>query len=367
MKCVKCKKKIPEKSKFCNFCGAKQKKEKFYRRKDGLYEKIMMIDGKRVAFRSKTEEGVFEKIRNYEERQSTGPMFVEVAEAWYDEHWETLSPTTQRGYKPAYEEIKEYFEDDYIREITHKKVNQYIKQLPKSYARKTCLTRLMIINMIYKFAVTEDIIEDNPCQYITIPKGHKQTKRRAPTSDEIMTIKMNVGFVHNDFPIGLMAVFLLYTGCRKGEALALQYKDIDRKKARINIYKSVYYISNNPAIKEPKSEAGIREVIIPSFLLNILPKGKPNDYIFSPAANKLAKQHHFEKAWAAFQKETGLNLTAHQLRHGYATLLHEADIDVKDAQELLGHADASTTQNIYTEVSSVRKSAVQQRLNEYLN
>lgn len=367
MKCVKCKKKIPDKSKFCNYCGAKQKQEKFYRRKDGLYEKIMNIDGKRVAFRARTEEGVFEKIRTYEEKRATGPLFPEVAEAWYDEHWETLSPTTQRGYKSAYKEIKDFFKDEYIQKITHKKINQYIKQLPKSYARKTCLTRLMILNMICKYAVTEDIISDNPCQYITIPKGHKQTKRRAPTSEEIMTIKMNVGFVHRDFPIGLMAVFLLFTGCRKGEALALQYKDIDRKNARIKIYKSVYYVSNNPALKEPKTEAGKREIIIPSFLFNILPKGKTNEYLFSPDSNKPAKQHHFEKAWAAYQKETGLTLTAHQLRHGYATLLHEADIDVKDAQELLGHADASTTQNIYTEVSSIRKTAVQKRINEYLN
>lgn len=367
MKCVKCKKAIPDKSKFCNHCGAKQKKEKFYRRKDGLYEKIMNIDGKRVAFRSKTEEGVFQKIREYDERQKTGALFSEVADLWYDENWETLSPTTQRGYKAAYEEVKKYFGNDYIQTITHKKVNQYIKQLPKSYARKTCLTRLSIINMICKFAVTEDMLDDNPCQYISIPKGHKQTKRRAPTSDEIMTIKMNVGFVHNDFPIGLMAVFLLYTGCRKGEALALQYKDIDRKNARVKISKSVYYTSNNPALKEPKTEAGMREIIIPSFLMNLLPNGKSKDYIFSPTPDKLAKQHHFEKAWTAYQKETGLTLTAHQLRHGYATILHEADIDVKDAQELLGHADASTTQNIYTEVSSTRKSAVQRRINEYLN
>ncbi|MBQ5688226.1 MAG: tyrosine-type recombinase/integrase, partial [Ruminococcus sp.] len=53
-------------------------------------------------------------------------------------------------------------------------------------------------------------------------------------------------------------------------------------------------------------------------------------------------------------------------RHGYATLLHEADIDVKDAQALLGHADAGTTQNIYTEVSDRRREIVAERINNYL-
>lgn len=366
MKCVKCKKTIPDKSKFCNHCGAKQKKEKFYRRKDGLYEKIMNIDGKRVAFRSKTEEGVFQKIREYDERQKTGVLFSEVADLWYDENWETLSPTTQKGYKHSFEEIKEYFGNKYISTITHKMINQYIKSLPKSFARKTCLTRLSIINMICKYAVVEDMIADNPCSYISVPKGHKKTKRRAPTSEEIKIIKDNIDFVHRGFPVGLLAYFTFFTGCRKGEALALQYRDIDRKKARVKINKSVYYISNNPNLKTPKTEAGFREIIIPQILLDVLPIGKAKEYIFSPTPAELPKQSHFDYAWAAYQKKTGLTITLHQLRHGYATLLHDADVDVKDAQELLGHADISTTQNTYTEVSTDRIIAVEKQLNEYL-
>ena len=366
MKCKKCKKQIPEKSKFCCYCGTKQKNEKLYRRKDGLYEKIIILNGKRVAFRAKTENEVYKKIADYQEKKEAGYTFVEVAEMWYDEHWETLSPTTQRGYKHAFEEIKDYFYDKHISELSHKHINQYIKGLPKSFARKTCLTRLNIINMICKYAVVEDFISDNPCSYITVPKGHKQTKRKAPTNTEIDIIKNNINFTHRDFPIGLLAYFLLFTGCRKGEALALKYENINRKTARLKINKSVYYISNNPKIKEPKTQAGNREIIIPKKLLSLIPKGKDKDYIFSPDPTAPPKQSHFDYAWKAYQKETGLTLTAHQLRHGYATILHEADIDVKDAQDLLGHADVSTTQNIYTEVSDKRKNITEQKLNNYL-
>lgn len=81
---------------------------------------------------------------------------------------------------------------------------------------------------------------------------------------------------------------------------------------------------------------------------------------------RITKKDFFDKAWRYWRDETGIDLTAHQLRHGYATLLHEMDINVKDAQELLGHADASTTQNIYTEVSNRRKSAVADKINSYL-
>ena len=366
MKCIKCKKNIPEKSKFCNYCGTKQEKQHFYRRKDGLYEKILNINGKRVAFRAKTEDGVYQKIMNYQEKEERGLTFEEAAELWYDEHWETLSPTTQQGYQFPFDEIKDYFKGEYIKKITHKDINQYIKQLPSTYARKTCANRLCLLNMIFKHAIVEDYITENPCQYITIPKNHRSNKRRAPTSDEIKIIKKNIGVEFKSFPVGFLAVFFLYTGCRKGEALALKFKDIDYESKRIYITKSVYFVNNEGKLKPPKTSAGKREIIIPDFLLNLLPKGKKNNYLFCVRSGEPLKKDFFERAWNSWKKQTGLTLTAHQLRHGYATLLHEANIDVKDAQDLLGHADASTTQNIYTEVSKNRRVAVAKKLNEYL-
>ena len=366
MKCIKCRKKIPDKSKFCNFCGTKQENQHFYRRPDGLFEKVLNIDGKRVAFRAKTEDEVWTKIRTYQVKQELGITFEEAAELWYDDHWETLSPTTQRGYKYAYEEIKKHFAGKYIRQMAHKDISRYMKSLPRSYARKTCLTRLMLLNMIFKNAITEDLCETNPCEYITVPKGHTSKKRRAPTEDEIRTIRSSIGVMYHDLDVGLLAVFFFYTGLRKGETLALTFGDIDRERARIRVTKSVYFINNTPKLKKPKTAAGIREVIVPNMLLELLPSGEKDEYVFGESPADLMRQHFFDKAWAHWQKETGLDLTAHQLRHGYATLLHEAGIDVKDAQDLLGHADASTTQNIYTEVSHTKREKTAKILNDYL-
>lgn len=367
MKCKKCRKEIPDGSRFCNHCGTPTEKKKLYRRPDGLYEKILTIDGRRVAFRARKESEVYKKICEYEQKQEQGPLFTEVAEMWYDEHWETLSPTTQNGYKFAYGEITEYFAGKYLRQITHKNINAYIKQLPKSYARKTCATRLTILNMIFKYAVTEDICEANPCEYISIPKGHSSKKRRAPTSDEIEIIKKSIGIEYKGFSVGLLAVFLLYTGCRKGEALALQFRDIDINAARIHINKSIHYVHNEGQIKSTKTEASIRDIIIPQFLVPLLPKkGKAAQFVFSETPDKPMRGHFFQKAWGKWRKETGLTLSAHQLRHGYASLLLEADIKAKDAQDLLGHSDISTTQNIYTEVSRNRKEQTEKKLNQFL-
>jgi integrase len=294
-------------------------------------------------------------------------LFDAVADNWHTEHFPTLSPTTQKGYKAAYEEVKEYFGDEYIKKITHKDINKYLKQLPATYARKTCSTRLLVLNLIFKYAINEDILEDNPCSYVSVPKGHGATKRRAPTEDEIKKIKAHVDYEWQGFSVGLFAVFVLYTGCRKGEALALQFKDIDYKSARININKTVYYESTVSHVKNtPKTQAGERSIIIPKYLLNLLPKGKTTDYVFSDTRNNPCSRSVYDVGWEHWQKESGVTLTAHSLRHGYSTILHEAGVDVKDAQALLGHADIATTQNIYTDVSNRQKKVAEEKINKYL-
>ena len=366
MKCKRCHKQIPERSKFCCYCGKPTSEKKLYRRPDGLYEKILNLDGKRVAFRAKTEKEIYQKIAAYEEKQEAGLLFSELSELWYNEHWKTLSPTTQKGYRRAYTEITDYFGNRYIRQITHKDIGSYMKQLPKSYARKTCANRLCILNMIFKFAVVEDYITENPCSYITVPNGHLSTKRLAPTPEEIDTIKDNVGVFYKNFPVGLYIVFLLYTGLRKGEALALTYSDIDRENKRIKVTKSVYFVNNDGRIKTPKTEAGNREVVLPDYIDALLPNGAPKEYVFSPTPNEPMKEGFHQYAIVSWQKQTGLDLTAHQLRHGYATLLLEAELDAKDRQYLLGHTDVTLTQNIYTEVSSKRRKAVAEKINSYL-
>ena len=78
------------------------------------------------------------------------------------------------------------------------------------------------------------------------------------------------------------------------------------------------------------------------------------------------KKNFYDNAWVHYQKETGLKLTAHQLRHGNATIMLEAGLDAKDRQALLGHADITTTQNIYTDVSERRRDIIAEKLNQYI-
>ena len=53
---------------------------------------------------------------------------------------------------------------------------------------------------------------------------------------------------------------------------------------------------------------------------------------------------------SAYCAASGVTVSLHQIRHGYATALFEAGVDPKTAQKLLGHAKLSTTMDIYTHV-----------------
>ena len=182
---------------------------------------------------------------------------------------------------------------------------------------------------------------------------------RAPTDEEIEIVKANI-----NKPFGLFYFFVLYTGCRRGEALAIQFKDIDRKNKVIHITKSVYYEGCTPKIKKPKTKAGERTVPLLDILADKLPKGKPDHFLFG--GDSPLRKANMQDGIRSYKKKTGLNISPHYLRHGYATILFEAGIDVKTAQSLLGHSDFQTTMNVYTHMSAEHAQKGGEKLNDFL-
>lgn len=165
----------------------------------------------------------------------------------------------------------------------------------------------------------------------------------------------------------LFANFLLYTGCRRNEALAIQYKDIDFEKKTISVNKAVLWINNKPTITSTKSASGNRIIPLLSPLEELLKdqKYKKDDFLFSingePVERKQARM-----MWDKFRKETGLNITPHQFRHAFISIMYYAGIDVKTAQVIAGHSKADVTLNIYTHLANNQHSAARQKLNDFL-
>lgn len=343
---------------------AKKKKPDLYQRPDGLYEKGVTINGKRVRFRGRSEKEILQKIAAYKEKEEKGPLFTDVADQWYRHKAEDIQPTTlKRSYKPLFDRIVAHFDGRYIRDIKPMDVQQFLSTIV-SYSQKSVNNHLSVVKQIFDHAVIIGIIDSSPATAVKVPKGLKKNKRDMITASQMQTIEANT-----DYPVfGLLAFFLLYTGCRRGEALALQWSDIDFKNKLIHITKSAYYNSNEARFKAPKTDAGTRQIILLDKLATKLQQCEnKSGFIFTVTGGRQAlKESQTTKGWNRYVKTIGIDgVTPHMLRHTYASLLYEAGIDVKSAQDLLGHADISTTQNIYTHITKTKKEQTADKLNDY--
>lgn len=328
------------------------------RRSDGLWQESMTINGKRKYFYGKTKADVLKKIRDYQELKENGILFSEVAEDWWEEHAEKVVPSTMHGYHARFEVALEYFKDRYIKDITTQEITNLLKTLQnKKYSGKVISTQLNVINMIFNKAIVNGDITYNPCSAIHIPKGLPKKKRELPTDKEFEVVE------NSDW---LLPFFLLYTGCRRGEALAVTYEDIDWEKKIIHINKAVGFKGNTPYIKSTKTEAGFRDVVLLDKLAAKLDRSKTG-LIFPNSKGELWHESMLTRKWKQWQRRNNTTVTAHQLRHGYATILFEAGLEAKDAQYLLGHSTIAMTQDIYTHIRQTRQKEYASKLNDFFN
>lgn len=338
------------------------------KRVDGRFcKKVKLPDGTIKYFYSsesteaRAERDIQKQLLNYRAKEEKGKLLLTVTEEWQAVHYKDLAYTTSRRYDIYVNAFNDYFDKRYIKDITAVEIEHFMQYLSaKQYSSKTIKDQLSVIKLIFKYALIHRYIENDVSSFISPEKGIAKKTREALTDIEILTVENSINCT-----FGLLAYFLLYTGLRKGEALALQWKDIDFENNVIHVNKSIYFESNNPHIKQPKTEAGKRDVILLDCLAKKLKKGASNDYVFGNKKNPINKSY-FTRQWEKYKKESGLNITAHQLRHTYATILFEADIKEKDAQALMGHSDIRVTQNIYTHIRQSRMPETANKLNDYL-
>lgn len=335
-------------------------RKKMYQRPDGLYEKILVINGKRVAFRARSEREVMQKIALYQGQQEKGPSFSQMADEWWAYKEPRLSPNTINGYRVAMQRASDRFGDMPMKEITATQLRGWLDWLgSRGYARKTVANHLIVLSEVFAWACENHNLAANPAAMVHVPDGLAKTKRKMPTAREIEIIKANV-----DTPDGLFFYFLMYTGLRLGEALALQWKDLDPQKGTIHVWRSLYWPGKNKGeFKPPKTEAGNRDVIYLDRLQAVLePLREAPDYFVLGQEEPMSKGQ-YSRLVHRFQKNAGVSCTPHQLRHAFATLCFEAGIPEKTAQGLLGHAQLSTTMDIYAELRDKKRMEAAAALN----
>lgn len=326
------------------------------------FTKQITINGKRKVFRADSQRELNKKILAYQGEQKKGKNFSDVAEEWKEEHWKHLAFNSTKNYNGAFKRIINEFSNKLIKDIEPLDIDRYLKKMAaQQFAKKTISNTRCVLNMIFTHAVIQGYIKYNPCTCISVTQGKPTERRKALTQQEIDTIIAN-----KDIEFGLYPYFLLLTGMRPSEPLALTGADIDLKKMTITVNKSVYWDNHSqPQIKKPKTEAGNRKCVIPESLkshLNI----KSNELLFG-IDKKIMTKVQYDNLWEAYRKQTGLKVTPYQLRHTYSTICKKAGVSVKDAQHLMGHANYATTMDIYTHYDDEAFTLNKSLLDEYIH
>lgn len=321
------------------------------------------------------------------------PTFKEVAEEWYDWKWEQISDNTKQCYSPYYARLIDEIGDIPISDVNAADIQRIILRMKdEGYAAKTVKTLKIVAGMIMNYAITMDppLITFNPVSAITVPRGLPKAKRTAPEEDVRSIIDKNVRSAY----FGLFPFLLAYSGCRKGEALALTWGDIDFQDKTIRVNKAYAYPNGIPQLKEPKTESGVREIpLFPKLeeeLLHFKPKkAKDTDLIFPMPGNKPMQDNAYKRHWLHWAKDVGLAVddpthtkgkngriytkhnwspavTAHQLRHLFVTMCFEAGIDAETTKNWAGHADIQTTLQIYTSLRNSHEQKQRKKMERYL-
>lgn len=343
------------------------------KRADGRWQEQIKLPGmaKPKYFYGKTQKEVKQKMAEWRQEQVTGKSFSAAADAWDVWHAEQVEYNTTQSYAAALKRTKEHFAGRRLRDIGPDEVDAYIRMLAgRGYAKRTVQAHLDLLNMVYDHAIIHRWAEFNPCGPVKLPSGLPKVKREIPTNEQLQRVKAGL-----DLDFGLFAFMLYHTGLRRGELLALRWEDIDRERKIININKSVYYVSNEPRIKVTKTEAGTRTVVLLDALEQVLPEGRKG-YIFGDKAPM--KKSSVTSKWLTWCKQAGLasldpqtkkwtpDVTPHQLRHAFATILFDAKVDVKDAQDILGHSSIQITRDVYTHIRQERREITAEQINRFL-
>ena len=314
------------------------------KRKDGRYQGYAVREGKKHFFYGRSYEELIRKISKFVQEGEierkrlveTSPKFGDYIRKWIEIYKKpNLKPSSFQSMIAALRPAMEAFENKKLRLIASDEIQELLVGMKAERMRDMCK---IYLNEAFQKAVDKGDLKRNPCAAVEIRK-HKSEHKNALTVDEQELFCAAIAGTEYE----LFCLFLLATGLRIGEALALRRADFDFEKHTVTVNKNVVYIKGKRIEQDtPKSEAGNRTVPVPVHLCERL-RDVQTDLIFPYHAEAVRS---FMKR---LRKAIDVDVTPHILRHTYATRLSEAGVPPKIKQYLMGHASLEMTENVYTD------------------
>lgn len=330
---------------------------------------------KRIA-----EQILREKIKEYELRENlihTDVLFSDYVLYWLNLIENSVDTITHQGYKSvANAHIVPYFKNKGIKlaDIKRNHIQEYIDVKSKSgrldgkggLSPKTMKTHRLIIQLVCKEAIKNDLISKNPCEFVVMPKQ----QRREPDfySNDELQIMFNE--LRNEHIYPLLYFTVLY-GLRRSEVLGLKWDSVNFDNNIITIKHTVVRFTKVVEKDSTKNASSFRSYPLTPDVKQILLLLKQqeqenrrlfgkqyvdNDYIFKWQNGKPYAPDYITMKFSKLLKQHKLrHIRFHDLRHSCASMLVSMGFELKDIQEWLGHSDIQITANIYAHLDAKRK------------
>ena len=219
-------------------------------------------------------------------------------------------------------------------------------------------------------AVRWRLIPINPADKLSLPHRNPSTRRAADLHETASLIE---ALAHSSYRLPILVA--LYTGMRRGEIVGLRWEDFDADVNLLRVARSIGHTTAlGPFVKEPKTAAGVRALLIPPELVRELQthrKGQierasqssevfvDHGWIFPDPAGELMSPGRLGKAFGRLARAANIQLSLHELRHTQATILFANGIQDKLVSERLGHASVTITKDLYTHlIADLQRPAV---------
>lgn len=341
------------------------------KRKDGRYQRrVTLSNGKTKLVYGRTQAEVNAAARRAMADDDAGlevgdtTTVGEWAKIWLTTYKSDLRPATVRMYRDAYNlhimDIIGGMELRAVRPVHIRRVLSGVADLSESSQHKVLITA----RQIFTSAKQNHLISSDPTEGLKITRHAKPKRKEYLTPAEYTRLLEDV----TEPRARAFCALCIYCGLRREEALGLRWTDIGP--AGLIVARAVSFPAgsnrHDPSM-ELKSPSANRIVPIPAALRHILAETpRASEYVVPNARGQIMTQSAYRKMWTTYvEPHFPLPIHAHMLRHTYATNLYRAGVDLRTAQQLLGHASIQMTANIYTHLEAADSLQVVDRLDNY--
>ena len=327
--------------------------------------------------KQKTKEAEIAFLQNGSTRfqASNITTYKELASLWWESYKHTVKPNTQLNVRrlldnhilPLFGSYKlDKLTTPLIQNVVNKLADKTNKGEDGAFLYYDSLHALN--KRILQYGVVMQAIPFNPAREVILPRNTQKAKREKIKHFDNQELKKILDYLDslnlNKFRYyyeNTLYKFLLATGCRINEALALSWSDIDLDNAIVHITKTLNYKQET---NSPKSKTSLRDIDIDQATVSMLKQyrlrqtkeawkiGKSESVVFSDFIHEYPNNRTLQtRLRTHFKRAKVTNIGFHGFRHTHASLLLNSGIPYKELQHRLGHSTLSMTMDVYSHLS----------------